>query len=318
MDGGVQVLTAVGSDSTDPGWLAEALVETFPDAGVMPPLRLLGSGFDSVCIEDSSGLVFRVARSAGAGRPYAREARFLPRLAARVTTAIPVPLFHTRGSARFPCGAMGYRRLPGVTLTSGAATRPGGERLASSLASFLAELHRFPVGEGLSLGLELLDGSTARPRCETLRAEALPVLARLLTPGELDRISRWWDGILGDDRLFDFVPRVRHGDLWYENVLIDPVRGSLAGIIDFGNVAVADPAVDFATQRYLGEEFAAAVLRAYTGECGSGDHDLAYRAERLWELRDFYGLRYAIHAADEDELADSLRKLRRGPILAPP
>ena len=38
---------------------------------------------------------------------------------------------------------------------------------------------------------------------------------------------------------------------------------------------------------------------------------------RLWELREFDGLRFAIRHDDAAEFADAVRKLRAGPILDP-
>ena len=36
---------------------------------------------------------------------------------------------------------------------------------------------------------------------------------------------------------------------------------------------------------------------------------------RLWELRHFYGVLFSVRFDDEEEMEDSIRKLRAGPIF---
>ena len=53
------------------------------------------------------------------------------------------------------------------------------------------------------------------------------------------------------------------------------------------------------------------------GEGGHLTAAFAHRLQRYWELREFEGIQFAVVHADEDELADSLDKLRRGAVLNP-
>lgn len=97
-----------------------------------------------------------------------------------------------------------------------------------------------------------------------------------------------------------------HGDLWYENVLIDTDTRRLCGVLDFEKAGIGDPAWDLATQLHSGREFAEFVFRAYPG----GDPPVWSRAERLFRLRPFEGLDWAARHGDKAEFQESLTKLQ--------
>ena len=106
-----------------------------------------------------------------------------------------------------------------------------------------------------------------------------------------------------------FEPRLRHGDLWYENLLV--ADGRLVGVIDWGTAEYGDPAEDFDALTHISDEFADAVLASYP----HADPDLRHRIERHWQVRELWGVFLARELGDEDELADAVRKLRAGPVL---
>lgn len=57
---------------------------------------------------------------------------------------------------------------------------------------------------------------------------------------------------------------VLHGDFRADNIIVDPASGRLAGVIDWGNASIGDPAMDFATLvLWRGWRFTHAVLEAY-------------------------------------------------------
>jgi aminoglycoside 2''-phosphotransferase len=142
-----------------------------------------------------------------------------------------------------------------------------------------------------------------------------PVLRRRLTSAENQRASRWWDRFLADPRMRDYQPAVRHGDLWYGNILIQPA-GRITAVLDWEAVAVADPAQDLALTRYLGPSFTGTVLGAYRAHGDGYDERVQHRIERHWELREFTGIPLAAAAGDEAELSECIAKLRSGPVLS--
>lgn len=122
----------------------------------------------------------------------------------------------------------------------------------------------------------------------------------------------------------DYQPAIRHGDLWYGNLLIqsrtkdaqDQPGGAISAVLDWEAVAVADPAQDLALTRYLGSSFTQNVLDAYCGHGGDYDQEVEHRIERHWELRELTGIPLADAVGDDDEVSECIDKLRAGPILA--
>lgn len=84
---------------------------------------------------------------------------------------------------------------------------------------------------------------------------------------------------------------ILHGDLVGDHLLINEQTGRLAGIIDFGDIALGDPAHDFLGFWEYGASAAAYAIAIY----GQGDadpmllarsrnHFIRYRIDRLFEI----------------------------------
>ena len=210
---------------------------------------------------------------------------------------------------------MGYRVLPSTPLQPAHLAQADLSRLASGIAAFLLALHRIPVNEALAMDLP---GPAARMAdLEALRADVLPPLRATVTGQDYDVVRRWWDRFLSDKTMRRYTPVLQHGDFWYENMLVDkaPASRALVGVIDVEHAAVGDPAQDFATQLHLGVDGADRVIDAYHHLGGTFDVTFRHRMQRLWELRAFDGLGFAVRHADSTEFEDVVRKLRGGPIL---
>jgi aminoglycoside phosphotransferase (APT) family kinase protein len=93
-------------------------------------------------------------------------------------------------------------------------------------------------------------------------------------------------------------------------------RRRLAGVLDWEIALIGDPARDIAGLGYLGRSFVDAVFAEYAERTANGDPALRVRAEWVFAVRGFYGLRHALENRDTAELEASIAKLRRGPVLA--
>ena len=285
--------------------LAQALEKAFP-ALRADELRVLDVGFGSTVVEASGGFIVRVARTGAAARGHAAEAAVLPALAPLLPVPVPVPVLRCPPGPQLPFGAIGYRRLPGQPCRPDTATG----KTARELGTFLAALHR--ADARCLPGLAGPDDVWQRwPR---LRHDTDVLLRDRLTAGEQQRLARWWDRFLADPDLRRYQPAVRHGDLWYGNLLIQP-GGALSAVLDWEVVALADPAQDLALARHLGPAFTGIMMEAYTRASGPYTEKIRHRADRHWELRELTGLPLAAAAGDDEELAGCVAKLKAGPIL---
>lgn len=288
--------------------LAIGFERKFPELRPVKPLHVIGSGFRSVAVETSAGVVFLVGRSSDAAEDYAKEWRIRHFLATLVGGVLPMPRWYAEACAEFPHGALGYWKLPGNTPEWG--VDPGAV-FARDLGAFMARLHQLPVEEARAAGVPEVD---AYRRVLGARDVVMPVLAVRLEPDALARVEAWWASVAADNRMHTDRRAVCHHDLWHDNLLRSE-SGRLSGVLDIAHVEVSDPAHDFAAPRYFGDTFVAELVVGYRAGGGHFDAGVEYRAEHFHEAREFGGLAWAIEHNDGPEVEDAIQKIMRGPVL---
>jgi aminoglycoside phosphotransferase (APT) family kinase protein len=227
-----------------PVWAAEVdvdeqvvrlLLEQFglADAG----LRKLAEGWDnSVWVVDER-YAFRFPRRAVAIPGLEREIAVLPKLAPLLPLPVPGPAFIGKPSDSYPWPFFGAELIPGVE--AGVAELCDEERLepALQLASFLRTLHAVELDEPLPLDP---NGRADMPKRAGMAREQL---------GELERLGLWrappeLAGFLAETERLPppETQAVVHGDLHFRHLLVE--GGAASGVIDWGDVCLADPAID--------------------------------------------------------------------------
>ena len=254
---------------TEPAWprshaAAAAIVRAHLPEAAGATLERLGAG--DFCLALRLGTrVVRVARHAEAAAALEREACVLAAIAGRLPLPVPRPAFARPADGR---AFSVHARVDGVVLTRARWSRLSAarrERAAAELARFLGALHALPPDAGVACGVPVLDLADIAGR---LRPAAAPLRAGL-TAADARRL----DALLARStaRREGDVPRaLLHRDVAPGHVLHDPASGALTGVIDFGDVALGDPARDLV---YVYEDFGpamlAAVLRHYPGEAAA-------------------------------------------------
>jgi aminoglycoside phosphotransferase (APT) family kinase protein len=164
-----------------------------------------------------------------------KERRWLPVLAPRLPLPVPIPVQSGAPSERFPKMWTVMTWVEGTPLDHGSITR--GDDAADRLAAFLKALH-------VEAPADAPDASDrgGHPR------DFIGGFERFLQAVDLGRfaeddIRAVWDEAVAAPRWDG--PRVWvHGDLHPANVVV--ADGTLAGVVDFGDVFAGDPAWDLA------------------------------------------------------------------------
>lgn len=241
----------------------ELLQACFPDLPVERYVRL-GEGWDSVALLVNDQDVFRFAKRPDVAVRQGREAELLPLLADRLPLAIP-RYTRTWSDPAWPGKRIvGYRLIPGEQLMPDRARPEHRAAQAAQLGAFVSALHAVPLEEARRHGALGGDAASRREAYRgffaTVRSNMLP----LFDTRERAAIVAFWSRYLDDDSCFAFTPTLVHRDLNSEHVLFDSATGQLTGVIDWGDAAIDDPAVDFAGIRsQLGDDFARQMLAAY-------------------------------------------------------
>jgi aminoglycoside phosphotransferase (APT) family kinase protein len=107
-------------------------------------------------------------------------------------------------------------------------------------------------------------GGVAAPHSEELAADVGRALTRIHTVPLDDARDAGVREVVWDDSGYAGPLRFLHGDFRDGNLIVDPASGRLVGVIDWGNAAVGDPALDFMTLvLWRGWEFMQRALGAY-------------------------------------------------------
>lgn len=261
-----------------PARVQELLRATVPGLARLP-LTVLGEGWDNTVLLAGQEWTLRFPRRAVALPGIRREIAVLPAIAPRLPLAVPVPQIVAADlDPEDPWPFTGARLIAGRELAGSGLPDAAREPVAAAVGAFLRVLHapatREAVPADADLPLDPLHRGWPRARLSSVQ----DTLRRL---GE----AEVWAGDQAVDELLAEAaqlpapagaPVLVHGDLHVRHVLVDEA-GAATGVIDWGDLCLADPAVDlgFAYAAFSGVA-RAALLAAY-GYVGP-DRELRARA----------------------------------------
>lgn len=241
--------------------------------------RPITRGWDSFVLEVNDELIFRFPQRDDVIPYLEKEFGLLPVLEPALSTPIPHFEMFGQGDATYPYRFVGYRKLGGVAFEEESITPTQLAGLAPALATFLGELHRFPVAQAVAVGVQDHTPEQWRERYRERYIDLQKRVFPLLEQDLCTRSARLWESFLENASLFTFQPALIHCDLGGEHILCDPARGILTGVIDWGDSAIGDPALDFVGLCHVrGREFTERVLADYQGTTDGA----------FWQRMDFY------------------------------
>jgi aminoglycoside phosphotransferase (APT) family kinase protein len=249
-----------------PEWTAEYVVDAAQAAELIgaqfPPLRgaevePLATGWDNTVFLVAGRLVFRFPRREVAVPGLRLEITMLPRLAPSLPLPVPVPQFAGTPSAAYPWPFWGAPRLAGRELAEAALPDAARGAAAAGVGRFLRALHSPGLAAAFGPGLRTdplrrgdvgLRAAMARQRLGRLARRGLWQPSRaaeglLAQADQLAALDQQYAAGAGRPGQPAAGPAVVHGDLHVRHLLVNG-GGRAAGVIDFGDLCLADPAVD--------------------------------------------------------------------------
>ena len=209
----------------------------FPNYFTLPIMPVDKQGHDNRTFRLGDKMLIRMPSAVGYASKVKIEQEWLPKLAPFISLGIPTPLHRGKPSADYPYHWSIYKWIDGVSLDFIAPKHLDLEKIAQDLAYFIKELFEIDTVNAPEAGKHnfyrgchprIYDQAT-RNYIEKLKS--IIDSKKALEIWEVALNSRW-----------DKKPVWIHGDLSIANILLK--SNKIKAIIDFGGMAIGDPACD--------------------------------------------------------------------------
>jgi aminoglycoside phosphotransferase (APT) family kinase protein len=275
-----------------PEEVRELLADQFPQLHINN-VELLGSGWDNTAYLVNSELVFRFPRRQIAVKLLELETNILPKLQGILPLDIPNPMWVGKPSKNFEWPFYGYEFLSGDVACSANLSREERIQAAKPLAEFLRVLHSVDTSQGINSILERGErGKLNSQKLQKRIAEYYTIVTDDILDEYKPMMAKAVDACQQIDEGED--QKLVHGDYYSRHILIGPDR-RVSGIIDWGDVMIADPAEDLSVAFSFLPMEAHATFRESYGPI----------AEDTWLLARmrgaFYGIALVAYAFDMKE-----------------
>ena len=286
--------------------LAKDLVSSQFPALAPVETEYLGEGCDSVAFVVNGRLVFRFPKRADIDEQLVREFDLLPVVARHVGVPIPIYTHMGRPSTAFGFHFGGYSLIRGVTANLVDVASLPVAQLAVTLGRALGGLHAWDPREAARNGVPMTSVESLMDEVRGDAVDDFGLLAGVAPGAPLDRWRRYIDSPPRPGTSVHAV--VVHADLSAEHVVLDEASNTVAGIIDWSEIAISDPALDFAGLfHWGGRPMVDAMLDAYTAALP--DEASLERARYLAACRGVADVRFGLDRARPEYVRGGLRAL---------
>ena len=222
--------------STNLPLVRRLLLSQYPQWAELALQLVLSAGTDNAMYRLGPDLAVRLPRIEWAVADVSKEYTWLPRLAPHLPLPIPAPLALGQPSEDYPWPWAVYRWLDGEDATLDNIRDE--HQLARDLAGFVTALHSVDTAIPASVTTPTSSRGVPLTKRDEGTREAIGACADLLDAGWMLPV---WEAAVKLPP-WDASPVWIHGDLKPGNLLAK--AGRLSAVIDFGGLALGDPAVD--------------------------------------------------------------------------
>jgi aminoglycoside phosphotransferase (APT) family kinase protein len=225
----------VNKDEITADVAARLIAAQFPQWADLPVTPVTLDGWDNTTFRLGGELSIRLPSADRYSAQVAKEQRWLPVLARQLPWPIPEPVAMGHPGDGFPRPWSVYRWIAGEPARADLVADPAG--FACALAGFLAALQAIDAGDGPPAGAHNFFRGGPLATWDEQTRELID-----LTAADIDATAAAsvWDTALAST--WEQAPVWVHGDVTASNLLV--ADGALHAVIDFGGMAVGDPACD--------------------------------------------------------------------------
>lgn len=141
------------------------------------------------------------------------------------------------------------------------------KNIQAQLGVFLSQLHSVPLVELAAIWYKRGEDSDMSWWISELQTNFANACGQYFSADEIAQVNQY----IFDLANFDYPHKtLTHGDIQGKNIILDPLKHVLSGVIDFSDARIADPALDFDLLWEYGDDFVQGVFDSYTGNKEDG------------------------------------------------
>lgn len=254
--------------------------KNFPDLKFKKS-TVVDHGWNKTVIVLDNKIVFTFPKNKEAKIKFKAELEILPKLSKKIT--LPIPNFqYIPNDELFG----GYNFVPGIPLTLKKFNKFNfGQRntIVKQVSNFLNELHSFSITIAKGIGVSV---SWSEKDAQNYYTKQAKIVYKKLSLEDQKLLKKSFENCCSSKKNV-FKKTVVHQDLTSDHILFDENTKKVSGIIDFGDIQISDPAVDFSKLWEYNEKFVDEVLNNYH----SNDKQLKSRSRR-WYIYQCIGNMY--------------------------
>ncbi|MBI9045288.1 MAG: aminoglycoside phosphotransferase family protein [Anaerolineaceae bacterium] len=251
------------------------------------------SGENSDVILINREIIFRFPKYITGIKSLSNEIAILRTLHSQLPIPIPIPLYVNLQSENPGEVFTGHKIIPGESLWREKFHKIKEpliiKKIAKQLAEFIHELHAVPL-ETLPFLKEVNDKVS---EVQQLYSDFKHYLYSHMRPDACSSVTRDFESFFENSEIHPFEPCLRHGDFGPSNILYDPAKKKISGVIDFGSTGIGDPAYDLASVSCFGNDFLNLFCEIYP----ASDNMLA----RARFFKSTFALMEALHGAKNND-----------------
>ena len=210
---------------------------SFPEFTNLPIVSVEKQGHDNRTYRLGSGMLIRMPTAQSYALKVPKERELLPKLAPYLTASIPVPIKMGTPTNYYPYPFSIYEWLPGTSINLLKLDNKEQLYLALDLAKFLKELQSITNIDGPIPGQH---NWWRGAHLSVYDQGAREQMAKLVYEIDFEKSMNLWEQACNTK--WNEAPVWIHGDFAIGNILVN--NGKLSAIIDFGGMALGDPACD--------------------------------------------------------------------------
>lgn len=234
---------------------------------------IIDHGWNKTVIVLDNKIVFSFPKNKEAESKFRAELEILPKLSETIT--LPIPNFQYIPADK---SFAGYNFVTGEPLSIKDFNKLNSSqqnKIAKQVSDFLNELHNFSATKAKKYGVSL---AWSEKDARNYYSEQAETVYKKLSSNDIKLLKSIFDTYCNGKIKTDFKKTVVHQDLTSDHILFDKNTKKVCGIIDFGDIQISDPAVDFSKLWEYSEKFVDKVLSGYQSQ----DKQLKSRSYRWY------------------------------------